>query len=130
MKPEGIYTELAPAAIGPYRQAVAAGDFLYTSGQVAIDPFTQAFIQRDVAAETERVLESLKAVLEAGGSSLDQVLKVTIYLRDMADYAVVNEVYARYFKAETAPAREAVQVGGLPKNARVEISAVALRSRS
>jgi 2-iminobutanoate/2-iminopropanoate deaminase len=122
---EAVATEFAPKAIGPYSQAIKANGFVYASGQVALDPRTQQLVQGDVAAETERTLENLKAVVEAAGSSLARVVKTTVYLADMADFAKMNEVYARYFPS-TPPARATVQVARLPRDARVEIDLIAL----
>jgi 2-iminobutanoate/2-iminopropanoate deaminase len=121
---EAVATEHAPKAIGPYSQAIKANGFVYASGQVALDPRTQQLVQGDVAAETERTLENLKAVVEAAGSSLSRAVKTTVYLADMADFAKMNEVYARYFPA-TPPARATVQVARLPRDARVEIDLIA-----
>lgn len=122
---EAVATQHAPKAIGPYSQAIKANGFVYASGQLALDPRTQQLVQGDVAAETERTLENLKAVVEAAGSSLARVVKTTVYLADMADFAKMNEVYARYFPG-TAPARATVQVARLPRDARVEIDLIAL----
>ncbi len=119
-----IATEKAPRAIGPYSQAVAHDGLLYLSGQIPLDPATGQLIEGDVAAQTERVLENLKAVLEAAGSSLGRVLKTTVYLKDLGEFARMNEVYARYFP-ENPPARATVEVARLPRDARVEIEAVA-----
>jgi 2-iminobutanoate/2-iminopropanoate deaminase len=119
-----IATEKAPRAIGPYSQAVAHNGLLYLSGQIALDPATGQLIEGDIAAQTERVLENLKAVLEAAGSSLDRVLKTTVYLKDLSEFARMNEVYGRYFP-ENPPARATVEVARLPRDARVEIEAVA-----
>jgi 2-iminobutanoate/2-iminopropanoate deaminase len=121
-----ISTPQAPAAIGPYSQAVLVGDTLYCSGQIPLDPETGRLVTDGIEAETERVLLNLGAVLRAAGFSYANVVRCTVYLADMADYAQVNEVYARYF-SEAPPAREAVQVAGLPRNARLEISCVAVR---
>lgn len=121
-----VKTPLAPAAIGPYSQAVLAGDTLYCSGQLAIDPKTGHLITQGIEAETERVLENLGAVLRAAGMDYANVVSCTVYLADINDYAQVNEIYARYFNEE-APAREALQVAALPRGARVEISCVAVR---
>ncbi len=115
----------APKAIGPYSHAVKACQFLFSSGQLGLDPATGVMIEGGVEAETRQALLNLKAVLEAGGSSLAQVLKTTVYLRDMADFTRVNTVYAEFFK-ENPPARSAVQVAALPRNGAVEIEAVAL----
>ncbi len=119
-------TPLAPAAIGPYSQAVLAGDTLYCSGQIALDPKTGSLIAGNVEAETERVLENLGAVLRAASMDFEHVVRCTVFLADMNDYAQVNEVYARYF-SEAPPSREAVQVAALPRGARVEISCIAVR---
>jgi 2-iminobutanoate/2-iminopropanoate deaminase len=119
-----IATEKAPRAIGPYSQAVAHNGLLYLSGQIALDPATGQLIEGDVAAQTERVLENLKAVLEAAGSSLGRVLKTTVYLKDLGEFARMNEVYGRHFP-ENPPARATVEVARLPRDARVEIEAVA-----
>jgi 2-iminobutanoate/2-iminopropanoate deaminase len=114
----------APAAIGPYSQAVLMRDVLYLSGQIALDPATGQIVAGDIVAETEQVLNNLQAVLEAGGSSFEHVVKTTIYLVDLADFARVNEVYGRRF-THVPPARATVQVAALPRGARVEIDAIA-----
>ena len=114
----------APKAIGPYSQGIKAGGFVFVSGQVALDPATGAMVGGDVAAQTERVLQNLQAIVEAAGSDLDRVVKTTVYLRSMADFAAMNEVYAKYFKGEP-PARATVAVAGLPKDALVEMDVVA-----
>jgi 2-iminobutanoate/2-iminopropanoate deaminase len=121
-----IHTDLAPAAIGAYSQAVVAAGLVHCSGQVAIDPATQVFIDGDVTVQAERALENLGAVLEAAGSSLARVLKCNVYLVDMGDFAAVNEVYSRYFTGDEPPARACVAVRELPKSALVEIDCVAL----
>lgn len=115
----------APAAIGPYSQAIRAGGLVFVSGQIPIDPATGALVSGGIAAQTERVLQSLRAILEAAGSGLDRVLKTTVYLTDLGGFAEVNEVYARYFP-QVPPARSTVQVAALPRGAGVEIEAVAL----
>ena len=121
-----VSTSTAPAAIGPYSQAVVAGGFVFCSGQIAIDPETGELAgASDVAAQARRVMENLKAVLESAGSGLDRVVRTTIYLQDLADFATVNAIYGGYF-ASAPPARATVQVAGLPKGALVEIDAVAL----
>ena len=122
---EAVATEGAPKAIGPYSQGIKANGLIFVSGQVALDPRTQQMVQGDVAAETERVLENLKAVVEAAGSSLAHAVKTTVYLADLGDFAKMNEVYARYF-GERPPARATVQVARLPRDARVEIDLIAL----
>ncbi|RMF65303.1 MAG: RidA family protein [Bacteroidetes bacterium] len=121
-----VKTPLAPAAIGPYSQAVLVGNTLYCSGQIALDPETGHLVDEGIEAETERVLENLGAVLKAAGMDYRHVVRCTVYLVDINDYAQVNEIYARYF-SEAPPAREAVQVAALPRGARVEISCVAVR---
>jgi 2-iminobutanoate/2-iminopropanoate deaminase len=121
-----IKTPQAPAALGPYSQAVLAGDTLYCSGQIAIDPASGSLVTDSIEAETEQVLENLGAVLRAADMTYNHVVRCVVYLTDINDYAQVNEVYARYF-SEAPPAREAVQVAALPRAARVEISCVAVR---
>jgi 2-iminobutanoate/2-iminopropanoate deaminase len=120
-----VQTENAPAAIGPYSQAIRANGFVFTAGQVALIPGSKDIAPGGIAGQTERVLENLKAVLEAAGSSLERVVKTTVYLRDMGDFAAMNEVYGRYL-GEGAPARSTVAVKGLPLDVLVEIDAVAL----
>lgn len=119
-----ITTDKAPAAIGPYSQAVKAGGFLFCSGQIPLDPVSGEMVDGTIAEETERVMKNLKGVLEAAGTGFDRVLKTTIYLTDMADFPVVNQVYGAYFSA-VKPARATVAVAALPRSARVEIEAVA-----
>jgi 2-iminobutanoate/2-iminopropanoate deaminase len=121
-----VATESAPAAIGPYSQAVISGNLVFTAGQIALDPQTMEMVGEDTAAQTEQVLTNLRAVLEAAGSGLDRVVKTTVYLADMGDFAAMNEVYARHF-GEHRPARAVVQAAALPKGGRVEIDAVAER---
>ena len=120
-----IHTDAAPAAIGPYSQAVKTGNLVFCSGQIALVPGTTELVQQDVAAETRQVMKNLAAVLEAAGASLEGVLKTTIFLTDLGDFAVVNEVYGSFFGA-TPPARATIQVAALPLGSRVEIEAVAL----
>lgn len=119
-----VETKDAPAAIGPYSQAVRAGDHLFLSGQVPIDPATGELVQGDIATQTERVLDNLAAVLAAGGASFAKVVKTTIYLVDLGDFQAVNATYAKRFTS-APPARATVQVAALPKGARVEIDAIA-----
>lgn len=119
-----IATDGAPRAIGPYAQAVVCGDFLFLSGQVPIDPGTGELARGTVREEVDRVLDNLQAVLAAAGCGLDRVVKTTVYLTDLADFAAMNEAYARRF-GEHRPARSTVQVAALPKGARVEIDAIA-----
>lgn len=123
-----IATSNAPAAIGPYSQAIRVGNFLYTSGQVALDPATGQIVSGGIEAQTVRVLENLRAVLEAADASLDQVFKTTVFLKDMGDFAAMNAVYGRYLAPEgvVAPARSTVEVARLPKDALVEIEVVAV----
>ena len=119
-----IATSQAPQAIGPYSQAVVSDGIAYLSGQIPLDPVTGQIVEGDIAAQTARVLENLKAVLAACDSSLDQVLKTTVYLKDLGEFARMNEVYAPYFPA-TPPARSTVEVARLPREARIEIDAIA-----
>jgi 2-iminobutanoate/2-iminopropanoate deaminase len=119
-----ISTSQAPAALGPYSQAVRWGDLIFVSGQIPIDPATSQVVGGDIAAQTERVLKNLAAILEAAGASLGQVLKTTVYLRDLNDFGKMNEVYARFF-SEQPPARATIQVARLPRDVSVEIEAVA-----
>ena len=121
-----VQTHYAPAAIGPYSQAVLAGDTLYCSGQIHLDPASGALISGTIEQETERVLENLSAVLRAAGMGFANVVSCSVFLVDMNDYAGVNDVYGRYF-SEMPPARAAVAVAGLPRGVRVEISCVAVR---
>lgn len=119
-----IHTQQAPAAIGPYSQAVKVGSLVFVSGQIPVDPATGAFAGPDIETQTHQSLKNLKAILEEAGSGLDKVVKTTVFLQDMNDFAAMNGVYAQYFK-EPFPARAAVQVGRLPKDALVEIECVA-----
>ena len=121
---QAISTEAAPKAIGPYSQAIRAGSLLFVSGQIPLDPATGAMVDGDVAAQTHRVFANLKAILEAAGASLDNVVRSTVYLADMNDFAVVNGVYGTYFSSP-APARATVQAARLPTDARVEIDVIA-----
>ena len=123
---ENITTDKAPAAIGPYAQANRAGGFIFTSGQIPLDPETGELVPGPVEVQTERVLENIKAVLEAAGSGMNRVVKTTVFLADLGDFAKMNEVYARYFHGGALPSRSTVQVAALPKGALVEIEAVAL----
>lgn len=122
---ETISTENAPGAIGPYSQAVKVGDFVFCSGQIPIDPQTGDFVSDDVSEQTEQVLKNLTAVLQAAGTDLNGVVKTTVFLADMNDFAAMNEIYARYF-AENKPARATVQAARLPRDARVEIECIAV----
>lgn len=127
MQLEAVITGNAPAPVGPYNQAVKAAGVLYCSGQIALDPATGVMVgEGDVEAETRQVLTNLKAVLEAGGSSPQQVLRTTVFLADLGDFARVNALYAEMFGEGVSPARACVEVAALPKGARVEIDAIAL----
>ena len=121
-----ITTERAPAPVGAYNQATLANGTLYVSGQIALDPATGDLITSDIETETERVMENLKAIVEAGGSSMDRILKCEVFVSDMENFGRINTVYARYFDEATAPARALVQVANLPKYVNVEISCIAL----
>lgn len=120
-----IQTPNAPAAIGPYSQAQVIGNLVFTAGQIALDPATETVIEGDVQAQTARVLDNLRAILETAGASLQSVVKTTVYLADMNDFAAMNAVYADYF-GDHRPARSTVEVARLPKDVRVEIDAVAV----
>ncbi len=122
---DAIVTDRGPKAIGPYSQAVRANGFVFLSGQVALDPKTQELVAGDITEQTTRVLENLKGILEAAGSSLAHVVKTTVFLKDMNDFAAMNEVYARYFP-KSPPARATVEAARLPKDARVEIELIAM----
>ncbi len=129
MERKVIQTGRAPAAIGPYAQAIVAGGFVFCSGQIPLDPSSGELVGgHDVREQTHRVLRNLGAVLEAAGSGLDRVVRTTIFLSNMDDFAAVNEVYASYFDASAPPARATVEVARLPKDVKVEISCVALAS--
>lgn len=123
-----IFTEQAPAPIGPYNQAVLVGNTLYTSGQIAINPATNELVLSDIETETQQVMENMKAVLTAGGMTFADVVKTSIFISDMNNFAKINSVYARYFDEQLAPARETVEVACLPKNVNVEISMIAIKN--
>lgn len=124
---QAISTKNAPAAIGPYSQAVRVGDFLYTSGQVALDPLTGTLVEGGIEPQTTRAIENLKAVLEAAGIGLQNTIKTTVFLKNMADFAAMNAIYGKYFAPDgvVAPARSTVEVARLPKDALVEIEVIA-----
>jgi len=128
MKKKIVHTDDAPAAVGPYSQAVKIGDLVYTAGQIPLDPATGKMVEGDVQAQTERSLLNLQAVLKASGSSLKNVVKTTVFLQNMGDFAAMNEVYGRFF-TKNPPARSAVEVAALPLGAQVEIEAVALAKK-
>ncbi len=120
-----IISDRAPKPIGPYSQAIRAVGLLFLSGQTPIDPTTQQLVEGDVAAQTARVLENLKAILESGGSSLDRVVKTSVFLKDLSDFAAMNEVYARYFP-QNPPARSTIEAARLPRDCKVEIDLIAM----
>jgi 2-iminobutanoate/2-iminopropanoate deaminase len=122
---ESVQTDSAPKAIGPYSQAIRAGNLVFASGQIPIDPESGQVIEGGISEQTERVLNNLKAVLEAAGSSLDRVVKTTVFLADLGDFGEMNEAYGRFFK-EAPPARSTVEVSRLPRDARIEIDVIAL----
>lgn len=122
-----ISTPNAPQAIGPYSQAIAANGLVFLSGQIPLDPATMKIVEGDVAAQTVRVLDNLKAVLEAAGTSLTKVVKTTVYLKDIGEFSAMNEVYARYFPSNP-PARATVEAARLPRDVRVEIDCIALEA--
>jgi len=126
MKKTIIKTDKAPAPIGPYNQAITAGELLYTSGQIAMNPLNNELVLNSIQSETQQVMKNLAAILEEANSSFDQVIKASIFLSDMGNFNEVNEIYGSYFNEETAPARETVQVACLPKNVNVEISVIAI----
>ncbi len=127
MEKKIIKTENAPAPIGPYNQAVQFGNMLFISGQIALDPKDGTLFQGEIKEETEKVMQNLNGILEASGMKFSNVIKTTIFLMDMGKFAAVNEVYGNYFDNETAPARETVQVSGLPRGVQVEISMIAAK---
>ena len=122
-----IYTDKAPAPIGPYNQAVLVGNTLYTSGQIALNPTTMELVLDDIETETKQVMENMKAVLAAADMTFENVIKTTIFIMNMGDFARINTVYGSYFDETTAPARETVQVACLPKNVNIEISMIAVK---
>ena len=122
-----INTDKAPAPIGPYNQAVFIGNTLFTSGQIALDPISMELILDDIETETNQVMQNMKAVLEAADMTFENVVKSTIFIMNMNDFAKINSVYSKYFNENSAPARETVQVAGLPKGVNVEISMIAIK---
>lgn len=125
MMRQAINTEKAPAAIGPYSQAIRCGDFVFTSGQIPIDPKTGELVTGGIKEQTEQVIKNLEAVLTAAGSSLQKVIKTTVFIKDMNEFALINEVYSGFFSG-SLPARSTVEVARLPKDVRVEIEALAM----
>jgi 2-iminobutanoate/2-iminopropanoate deaminase len=122
-----IKTDKAPAPIGPYNQAILVGNTLYTSGQIALDPILMELVLDDIETETNQVMQNMKAVLEAAGMTFENVVKSTIFIMNMNDFTRINSVYGKYFDENSAPARETVQVAGLPKGVNVEISMIAIK---
>ncbi|HZP34385.1 MAG TPA: RidA family protein [Candidatus Acidoferrales bacterium] len=122
---ETIVTDAGPKAIGPYSQAIRANGFLFVSGQIALDPRTQELVPGDITQQTERVLENLKGILQAAGSSMEKVVRTTVFLADMNEFGAMNQAYAKYFRQE-CPARSTVQAARLPRDVRVEIDVIAL----
>ena len=122
-----IYTENAPAPIGPYNQAVLVGNTLYTSGQIALNPLTMELVLDDIEIETKQVMENMKAVLAAADMTFENVIKASIFIMNMNDFTRINSIYGSYFNEATAPARETVQVACLPKNVNIEISMIAVK---
>lgn len=122
---DAIVTDFGPKAIGPYSQAIRANGFIFVSGQIALDPRTQELVSGDIIVQTERVLENVKGILQAAGSSIEKVVRSTVFLADMNEFASMNQVYARYFRQDP-PARSTVQAARLPRDVRVEIDVIAL----
>lgn len=125
MTTKRILTDNAPAPIGPYSQAILAGTFVFTAGQIALDPATKNLVEGDIKIQTEQVLKNVEAILTAAGTSMRNVVKTTVFLKDMKEFAQMNEVYAKFF-SESAPARSTVEVARLPKDVKVEIEAIAV----
>ncbi|WP_092346927.1 RidA family protein [Candidatus Chrysopegis kryptomonas] len=126
MERKVVYTEKAPKPVGPYSQAIIAGDFIFTAGQIPIDPKTNQVVQGDIKEQTKQVLENLKAVLESAGATFDDVVKVTVYMRDLNEFSAMNEVYSEYFK-NSPPARTTVEVSRLPRDVKIEIDLIAVK---
>ncbi len=126
MERKVVYTEKAPKPVGPYSQAIIAGDFIFTAGQIPIDPKTNQIVQADIKEQTRQVLENLKAVLESAGATFDDVVKVTVYMKDLNEFSAMNEVYSEYFK-NSPPARTTVEVSRLPRDVKIEIDLIAVK---
>jgi 2-iminobutanoate/2-iminopropanoate deaminase len=122
-----VLSKDAPAPVGPYSQAIVAGDFVFAAGQIPLDPSTGKLVEGDIAVQAERVLQNIRAVLAAAGTSIEKVVKSTVFLIDLADFPRMNEVYARHFASDPSPARSTVQVAKLPAGAAIEIEVVAVR---
>ena len=122
-----VLSQDAPAPVGPYSQAIVAGDFVFAAGQIPLDPATGKLVAGDIAVQTERVLQNIHAVLAAAGTSIEKVVKSTVFLADLADFPRMNEIYARHFASDPQPARSTIQVAKLPAGAAIEIEVVALR---
>lgn len=129
-KLRSVLSQDAPAPVGPYSQAIVAGDFVFAAGQIPLDPATGKLVEGDIAVQAERVLQNIRAVLAAAGTSLDRVVKSTVFLVDLADFPRMNEVYARHFTSDPKPARSTIQVAKLPAGAAIEIEVVAALSNS
>lgn len=125
MTTKKVLTDKAPAPIGPYSQAIIAGGLVYTAGQIPLDPVTKNLVEGDIGAQTEQALKNVEAILKAAGTSMNSVIKTTVFLKDMGEFAQMNEVYARFF-SDSAPARSTVEVARLPKDVKVEIEAIAI----
>lgn len=124
-----VYTEKAPKPIGPYSQAIIAGDFIFTAGQIPIDPKTNQVVQGDIREQTRQVFENLKAILEEAGATFDDVVKVTVYMKDLNEFSGMNEVYSEYFK-NSPPARTTVEVSRLPRDVKIEIDLIAVKKQA
>jgi len=123
-----VYTEKAPKPIGPYSQAIIAGDFIFTAGQIPIDPKTNQVVQGDIKEQTRQVFENLRAILEEAGATFDDVVKVTVYMKDLSEFPAMNEVYSEYFKS-SPPARTTVEVSRLPRDVKIEIDLIAVKKQ-
>ncbi|MFN3136001.1 MAG: RidA family protein [Candidatus Kryptonium sp.] len=129
MEKKVVYTEKAPKPIGPYSQAIIAGDFIFTAGQIPIDPKTNQVVQGDIREQTRQVFENLRAILEEAGATFDDVVKVTVYMKDLNEFSGMNEVYSEYFK-NSPPARTTVEVSRLPRDVKIEIDLIAVKKQA